>query len=192
MTNPTPSRHFCSPGPRHGRRETQNLHGLRGQRVQAPAKLQRARRETRGRFCSEHQLPGMEDVIHKTCEASGCKRCPSFNAPCETPGRFCSEHRLPGMDDVKHKTCEASGCKRCPSFNAPGEKRAAASAAAGTCLSPIGTIGETRIAYGKVTRLHEDGRVHVLVKGCSGGWHVLLSREQVVSFADADYKIVYI
>eukprot|EP00962_Isochrysis_galbana_P002957 scaffold823_cov128-Isochrysis_galbana.AAC.2 len=25
---------------------------------------------------------------------------------------------------------------------------------------------------------HEDGRVHVLVKGCSGGWHVLLPREQ--------------
>lgn len=48
---------------------------------------------------------------------------------------------------------------------------------AGTCMSPQ---GETRLAEGVVAKLHEDGRAQVHVDSCSGGWRVVLGREQVV------------
>jgi hypothetical protein len=63
----------------------------------------------------------MEDVMSKRCEASGCTRQPTFNAPGEARGRYCNEHRLPGMEDVRSQRCAASGCTRTqPTFNLPG------------------------------------------------------------------------
>lgn len=48
--------------------------------------------ESKGRFCSAHQLPGMINVINKRCEAAGCDKWPSFNFEGESTGRFCATH----------------------------------------------------------------------------------------------------
>jgi hypothetical protein len=64
----------------------------------------------------------MVDVKSKRCEAAGCDKRPTFDAP-GGKGRFCAAHAAAGMVDVKSKRCEAAGCdKLSPTFDAPGGK----------------------------------------------------------------------
>lgn len=46
--------------------------------------------------------PGMVNVVHRTCEHSGCCKLPSF-AFADTRSTFCGEHKAPGMINVRQK-----------------------------------------------------------------------------------------
>lgn len=74
-----------------------------------------------GRYCSEHKLPGMVNVVSKTCEHKDCNTRPSFNYPSEKTGLYCVEHKLPDMVNVKDKKCAHDSCNKCPIFNYPDE-----------------------------------------------------------------------
>lgn len=73
--------------------------------------------------CRAHKLPGMVNVMKKTCFAGGCALRPCFG----TIGRaasHCKLHRSAHMVDVVHPKCEEAGCTLRPSFETLGLKRA--------------------------------------------------------------------
>ena len=73
--------------------------------------------ERKGKFCADHKLPNMINVINKTCFHDGCRKQPNFNTEGERKGKFCTDHKLPNMINVKDKTCSHDGCKTIPAFN---------------------------------------------------------------------------
>ncbi|KAK9828016.1 hypothetical protein WJX81_000418 [Elliptochloris bilobata] len=75
--------HFRPFSQRHSRPE-----GSRGKAGQRPL------------TCKEHMLDGMEDVVHKRCEAPGCKTVPMYGFSGGLP-RFCLAHKLEGMESVQ-------------------------------------------------------------------------------------------
>ncbi len=77
----------------------------------------------KSKYCAKHKVPGMIDVISKTCEEDRCDTIPNFNFRGQTKGIRCSDHRLEGMIDVKNKTCEEDNCVKQPHFNFRGLKK---------------------------------------------------------------------
>ena len=80
------------------------------------------RTERGGRFCGEHKLEGMVNVMRKHCEEEGCTLLPAFNMPTEKSGRFCGKHRLEGMVNVVSKHCIEEGCYKRAMYNLQTEK----------------------------------------------------------------------
>jgi len=77
--------------------------------------------QTKGLYCSRHQLPNMEDVKHPKCKFAGCKTRPSFNYEGQKSGLYCYDHQLDGMSSVDNRHCLENGCKTRPCFNYDGE-----------------------------------------------------------------------
>jgi len=76
----------------------------------------------KARFCFNHKLENMIDVINKKCEFNSCPTQPKFNYKGEKGGRFCSKHKMINMINVVNKTCEFTNCIVRPCFNFYGEK----------------------------------------------------------------------
>ena len=95
------------------------------------------------KFCAEHKLDGMVNVIDRLCETIGCEKRAGFNYLSETKRRFCNEHRLENMINVACKRCKFDGCSIFPHYNMPDQKS------------------------GKYCLLHKsDGMVNVVSKNC--------------------------
>ena len=74
------------------------------------------------KFCAEHKLDGMVNVIDRLCETIGCEKRAGFNYLGETKKRFCNEHRLKNMVNVTCKRCRFDGCSKFPHYNMPNQK----------------------------------------------------------------------
>ena len=73
--------------------------------------------ETKGLYCSTHQLDNMFDIKHPKCKSFECKTRPSFNYDTEISGLYCFTHRLDGMVSMDNRHCLSHECKKRPSFN---------------------------------------------------------------------------
>ena len=82
-----------------------------------------SQKRPRGRFCREHAMDGMDNVISPRCDFEGCDSRPSYNFPGETSGKFCSIHLAKGMIDVIHSLCENPVCRKRSHYNFSGESR---------------------------------------------------------------------
>lgn len=79
--------------------------------------------------CSHHKLPGMVDVVSKTCNwPEGCKSQASYGH-LTTDGKRdsasrsrCRQHREPGMVDVINKTCVEGDCSTRPCYGFPSDE----------------------------------------------------------------------
>jgi len=76
--------------------------------------------------CSHHKLPGMVDVVSKTCNwEGGCKSQASYghltaDGKRDSAARSrCRQHREPGMVDVINKTCVEDDCSTRPCYGFP-------------------------------------------------------------------------
>jgi hypothetical protein len=77
-----------------------------------------------GRYCVNHKLDNMIDVISKKCAYLGCKKSPIFNHADKIGARFCADHRDDDMIDVVHKRCEFGKCLSVmPSYNYEGNTK---------------------------------------------------------------------
>ena len=76
------------------------------------------------RYCKEHKLPDMIDVLSKKCKNINCKKQANFNIEGEKIALYCKEHKLPDMVDIKHKKCNYPNCKKHPVYNIKGIKKA--------------------------------------------------------------------
>lgn len=74
------------------------------------------------KFCAEHKLDGMVNVIDHLCETIGCEKRAGFNYLGETKKRFCNEHRLENMVNVSNKRCHSIDCTTFPIYNLPDQK----------------------------------------------------------------------
>jgi len=78
---------------------------------------------SKGSFCMEHKLEGMNSHAGRVCEEKDCNRRRAYNIPGEKKGRFCRQHMLPGMVNVEERTCEISNCYKRPSCNFDGQTK---------------------------------------------------------------------
>ena len=75
--------------------------------------------------CSHHKLPGMVDVVSKTCNWPDCKSQASYghltpDGKRDSAARSrCRQHREPGMVDVINKTCVEGDCATRPCYGFP-------------------------------------------------------------------------
>ena len=79
--------------------------------------------------CSHHKLPGMVDVVSKTCNwPEGCKSQASYghltaDGKRDSASRSrCRQHREPGMVDVINKTCVEGDCSTRPCYGFPSDE----------------------------------------------------------------------
>ena len=79
--------------------------------------------------CSHHKLPGMVDVVSKTCNwEGGCKSQASYghltlDGKRDSAARSrCRQHREPGMVDVINKTCVEDDCSTRPCYGFPSNE----------------------------------------------------------------------
>jgi hypothetical protein len=83
--------------------------------------------EKTARFCSEHKLIDMIDMIdtiHNTCCFLNCKIQPIFNYINEINGIYCFAHKKDNMLDVLNKKCNYDGCCKNKFYNFENEKTA--------------------------------------------------------------------
>jgi len=59
------------------------------------------------RYCCQHQLEGMVNVVNKRCEVKGCTKRPSVNYPGVRPASRCGDHKLPGMTQMFRRMSSA-------------------------------------------------------------------------------------
>ena len=79
--------------------------------------------------CSHHKLPGMVDVVSKTCNwEGGCKSQASYghltlDGKRDSAARSrCRQHREPRMVDVINKTCVEDDCSTRPCYGFPSDE----------------------------------------------------------------------
>jgi len=80
--------------------------------------------EQKGKFCKNHKLDGMINVVDKLCEKCNIKRA-MCNYRGKTGGIYCAEHKLENMVNVKSKRCGYKGkeiCYTAPIYNFDGQK----------------------------------------------------------------------
>jgi hypothetical protein len=82
---------------------------------------QNYKNEKKPRFCEEHRLIGMCNIIDKRCEVQECIKMATY-AGKDSIKRFCAEHKLEGMKDIRSKQCAFEGCNKEPTYNVPGTK----------------------------------------------------------------------
>eukprot|EP00639_Heterosigma_akashiwo_P031804 CAMPEP_0194737070 /NCGR_PEP_ID=MMETSP0296-20130528/79731_1 /TAXON_ID=39354 /ORGANISM="Heterosigma akashiwo, Strain CCMP2393" /LENGTH=89 /DNA_ID=CAMNT_0039646887 /DNA_START=29 /DNA_END=295 /DNA_ORIENTATION=+ len=75
--------------------------------------------ERKGKFCREHKVDGMVDVINRCCGHAGCNKRSSYNFEGEKRPRFCAQHKLPEMVNVVLQ-CSHPGCGKGGGFNFKG------------------------------------------------------------------------
>ena len=73
--------------------------------------------EKKPKFCKQHCLAGMVDILNKKCLVENCVKQPTYNYNDQKKGLYCKQHKLNNMVDVKHKTCIKEGCTVRASFN---------------------------------------------------------------------------
>ncbi len=78
---------------------------------------------TRALYCSDHVIPGMQDIMNTKCDYFGCIIQPTFNFE-GLPKKRCFKHKEDGMINVTAKRCEFPGCLHQPTFNYENEKTA--------------------------------------------------------------------
>ena len=85
------------------------------------------------RYCAEHKLDGMVDLIHKKCifieNEKQCTTIPSFGKIDDKKATYCFNHKLDGMIDIRHKKCihiDENGiqCVIRPYYGLPTDKKA--------------------------------------------------------------------
>ena len=74
------------------------------------------------KYCFNHKLQNMIDVVSKTCVHPNCKTQPNFNYQDEKVAKYCGKHKLVDMVNVVSKTCIHPNCKTRPCFNYQDEK----------------------------------------------------------------------
>ena len=78
--------------------------------------------------CSHHKLPGMVDVVSKTCNWPDCKSQASYghltaDGKRDSAARSrCRQHREAGMVDVINKTCVEDDCSTRPCYGFPSDE----------------------------------------------------------------------
>jgi hypothetical protein len=76
-----------------------------------------------GEFCKKHALDGMVDVTSTMCDATGCRKQPTFIDPVSHKN-FCGTHKpTSAIKNGRVNLCSAEGCKITARFNKAGEKR---------------------------------------------------------------------
>lgn len=73
-----------------------------------------------GKFCENHKIKGMIDVVNRTCAYKDCPTFPFFNVPSETIGLFCKVHISGHMIDVVKRRCAEFNCISVPKWNYSG------------------------------------------------------------------------
>ena len=77
--------------------------------------------ETKGKYCADHRLEGMIDVMHRKCFNFDCDKQPAYNYPNESKGLYCAKHKLDGMVNVVSRRCVS--CDKQPTYNHPNETK---------------------------------------------------------------------
>ena len=101
----------------------------------------------RARHCRQHRQQGEIDLVHKSCEMSGCGKQPSFGDATDRVPRYCSQHKLgnhvivrgDGSSRKRKRMAllarRRSGKRPCPA-TVPGTQGGASS------IRPLKTLGE--------------------------------------------------
>jgi hypothetical protein len=80
---------------------------------------QNYKNEKKPRFCEDHRLIGMCNIVDPRCEVEECVKM-ATHAFTDGKKRRCAEHKLEGMKDVRSKKCAYEGCESQPTYNVPG------------------------------------------------------------------------
>jgi hypothetical protein len=94
-----------------------------GDGCQKPPEFNILSESKNGRYCKEHKLPDMVNVINNRCLEEGCLKFSSYNFKGEKKKKYCRDHKEEGMVDVRSKLCEDVDCTKQPSYNFAGEKK---------------------------------------------------------------------
>jgi hypothetical protein len=70
--------------------------------------------EHKGRFCIEHCLEGMVDVVSDMCQL--CDKQATYNFSGETKAIYCVKHCKLGMENIKGTKCKREGCDNIPYY----------------------------------------------------------------------------
>jgi hypothetical protein len=76
--------------------------------------------EKKPKYCVDHKLENMVDVVNKNCIFQSCSNRAIYNMPDEKP-LYCAAHKTENMIDLINKRCAHLGCTKYPTFNYIGQ-----------------------------------------------------------------------